>query len=129
MVKEDKEGKWSTDFILDLYSKLLMEIWEIVSALIGETILTLLFLSAIRKIGEKYPFLNSLKVSEEGITLDRLKEEGRNLSPLEIHRGFQNLINHLFQIFSALSEGVINKELFPKVFPKVKEAERIIFQK
>ncbi len=129
MVKEDKEGKWSTDFILDLYSKLLMEIWEIVSALIGETILTLLFLSAIRKIGEKYPFLNSLKLSEEGITLDRLKEEGRNLSPLEIHRGFQNLINHLFQIFSALSEGVINKELFPKVFPKVKEAERIIFQK
>jgi hypothetical protein len=129
MVKEDKEGKWSTDFILDLYSKLLMEIWEIVSALIGETILTLLFLSAIRKIGEKYPFLNSLKVSEEGITLDRLKEEGRNLSPLEIHRGFQSLINHLFQIFSALSEGVINKELFPKVFPKVKEAERIIFQK
>jgi hypothetical protein len=129
MVKEDKEGKWSTDFILDLYSKLLMEIWEIVSALIGETILTLLFLSAIRKIGEKYPFLNSLKVSEEGITMDRLKEEGRNLSPLEIHRGFQNLINHLFQIFSALSEGVINKELFPKVFPKVKEAERIIFQK
>lgn len=129
MVKGDKEGKWSTDFILDLYSNLLLEIWEIVSALIGETILTLLFLSAIRKIGEKYPFLNSLKVSEEGITLDRVKEEGRNLSPLEIHRGFQSLINHLFQLFSALIEGVINKELFPKVFPKVKEADRIISQK
>lgn len=129
MVKEDKEGKWSTDFILDLYSNLLLEIWEIVSALIGETILTLLFLSAIRKIGEKYPFLNSLKVSEEGITLDRVKEKGRNLSPLEIHRGFQSLINHLFQLFSALAEGVINKELFPKVFPKVKEADRIISQK
>ena len=129
MVKENKEEKWSTDFVLDLHSNLLMEIWEIVSALIGETILALLFLSAIRKIGEKYPFLNSLKVSEEGITLDRLKEEGRNLSPLEIHRGFQNLINHLFQIFSALAEGVIIKVLFPKVFPKVKEAERIIFQK
>lgn len=129
MVKEDKEGKWSKDFILDLYSNLLLEIWEIVSALIGETILALLFLSAIRKIGEKHPFLISLKVSEQGIALDRVKEEGRNLSPLEIHRGFQSLINHLFQLFSALAEGVINKEIFPKVFPKVKEADRIISQK
>jgi hypothetical protein len=129
MVREDKEGKWSTDLVLDLYSGLLMEIWEIVSALIGEAILALLFLSAIRKIGEKHPFLISLKVSEEGIALDRVKEEGQNLSPLEIHRGFQSLINHLFQLFSALAEGVINKELFPKVFPKVKEADRIISQK
>jgi len=129
VVKEDQEGKWSKDLVLDLYSNLLMEIWEIVSALIGEAILALLFLSAIQKIGEKHPFLLSLKVSEEDIALDGVKEEGRNLSPLEIHRGFQSLINHLFQLFSALTEGVINKELFPKVFPKVKEAERIISQK
>jgi hypothetical protein len=128
-VREDKEGKWSSDLVLDLYSGLLKEIWEIVSALIGEVILALLFFSAIRKIGEKHPFLISLKVSEEGIVLDRLKEEGQNLSPLEIHRGFQSLINHLFQLFSALAEGVINKELFPKVFPKVKEADRIISQR
>lgn len=127
--REDKEGKWSSDFVLDLYSNLVVEVWEIVSALIGEAILALLFVSAIRKIGEKYPFLISLTVSEEGITLDKLKEEGKKLSPLEIHRGFQGLINHLFQLFSALAEGVINKELFPKVLPKVKEADRIISQK
>ena len=128
-LKEDKEGKRSTDFILDLYTNLLVEIWEMVSALVGETVLALLFLSAIRKIGEKHPFLISLKASEEGIEWDRLKEEGENLSPLEIHRGFQNLINHLFQLFSTLAEGVINKELFPKVFPKFREADRIISPK
>ena len=126
VVKEDKEGKWSTDFILDLYANLLLEIWEIVSALVGETVLALLFLSAIRKIGEKHPFLISLKVSEEGIALNELREKGKSLSSLEIHRGFQSLINHLFQVFSTLAEGVINKELFPKVIPKVKEADRII---
>jgi hypothetical protein len=48
---------------------------------------------------------------------------------LEIHRGFQGLINQLSHLFSALADGVINKELFPKVFSKVKEAERIISQK
>ena len=129
MIREDRGGKSSSDPVLDLYSGLLIEIWDIVSALIGEAILALLFLSAIRSIAEKYPFLNALKVSEEGIAVGRVKEEGQNLSPLEIHRGFQSLINHLFQIFSALAEGVINKELFPKVIPKVKEADRIISQK
>jgi hypothetical protein len=129
LVKEDKGGKWSSDLVLDLYSNLLAEIWELVSALIGEAILAFLFTLAIRKLGEKYPFLNALKVSDDGISLNEAGEDCRTIAPIEIHRGFQSLINHLSQLFSALAEGVINKELFPKVFPRVKEAERIISQK
>jgi len=128
-VREDKGGKWSSDLILDLYSNLLAEIWEVVSALIGEAILAFLFTLAIRKLGEKHPFLNSLKVSEEGVSLEEVREDYRTMAPVEIHRGFQSLVNHLSHLFSALAEGVINKELFPKVFPKFKEAERIISQK
>lgn len=129
LVKENKGGKWSSDLVVDLYSNLLLEIWEVVSALIGEAILSFLFILSIKKIGEKYPFLISLKSSEEGISLDRVKEDCRNIAPIEIHRGFQSLINQLSHLFSALAEGVINKELFPKVFPKVREAERLISQK
>ena len=128
-VREDKGGKWSSDLILDLYANLLAEIWEVVSALIGEAILAFLFTLAIQKLGEKYPFLNSLKVSEEGVSLEGVREDYRTVAPVEIHRGFQSLVNHLSHLFSALAEGVINKELFPKVFPKFKEAERIISQK
>jgi hypothetical protein len=58
-----------------------------------------------------------------------MQEDFRAIAPIEIHRGFQSLINHLFQLFSALAEGVISRELFPKVLPKVREAERIISQK
>ena len=128
-MKESKEEKFSSDRVLDLYANLMMEIWEIVSALIGEAILSFLFALAIRKIGEKYPFLNSLKVSEEGISLDEVRKDCRKIAPLEIHRGFQSLINQLSHLFSSLTEGVINKELFPKVLPKVREAERMVSQK
>ena len=128
-MKEGKEEKWSSDLILDLYANLLMEIWTIVSALIGEAILGFLFTLAIQKVGEKYAFLNSLKVSEEGISLDEMRKDCRSMAPAEIHRGFQSLINHLTHLFSALTEGVINKELFPKVLPKVREAERMISRK
>jgi hypothetical protein len=127
-VKESKE-KFSSDRVLDLYANLTMEIWEIVSALIGEAILSFLLALAIRKIGEKYAFLNSLKVFEEGISLDEVRKDCRKMAPLEIHRGFQSLINQLSHLFSMLTEGVINKELLPKVLPKVREAERMISQK
>ncbi|HSB07678.1 MAG TPA: hypothetical protein VLK23_21055 [Thermodesulfobacteriota bacterium] len=130
-VKEDRKGKGklSIELVLDLYSNLLIEIREIVSSLIGEATFALLLSLAIQKLKDKYPFLTSLKVSEEGISWNKIREECRTLSPVEVHRGFQSLVNHLFHLFSELAEGVISRELFPKVFPKVKEAERILFPK
>ncbi len=128
-MKEGREEKFSSDLVSDLYTNLLKEIWESVSGLVGEAILTLLFNLSIRKIGEKYPFLNSLKASEEGLVLEEVKKCCRNLPPAEIHRGFQSLINQLSILFSALAEGVITKELLPKVLPKVREAERMVFKK
>lgn len=122
-------GKGSSDQVLELYANLLLEIWEVVSALIGETILALLFHLAIKKIEGKYPFLTSIHVSEEGVSLEGVKERGRSLPPVEIHRGFQGFITHLFDLFTTLSQGVINRELFPKVIPRVKEAERMISNK
>ena len=127
--KEGRKGVLSIELVLDLYSNVLMEIWEIVSSLIGEAILSLLLNLAIQRLKDKYPFMISLKVTEEGISWDKIREDYRTVSPIEAHRGFQSLINHLFQLFSALAEGVISRELFPKVFPKVKEAERILFPK
>ena len=128
-MKEGREEKFSSDLILDLYTNLLKDVWDGVSSLIGETILVLIFHLAIQKIGERYVFLNTLKVSEEGLTLEGVKKDCRNLPPAEIHRGFQSLINQLFHLFSTLTEGVINKELLPKVLPKVREAERMVFKK
>ncbi len=127
--KEEKRGKLSIELVLDLYSTLLVEIWEVVSSLIGEAILAFLFCLAIEKLKDKYPYLSSLKVTEEGLSWNKMREDSRFLSPIEVHRGFQSLINHLFHLFSVLAEGVISRELFPKVFPKVKEAERILFPK
>jgi len=128
-VKERREEKFSSDLVSDLYTNLLKGIWESVSALIGEAILALLFNLAIRKIGERYSLLKSLKVSEEGLALEEVKKSCRNLPPAEIHRGFQSLINELSHLFSELTEGVITKELLPKVLPKVREAERMVLKK
>jgi hypothetical protein len=105
------------------------EIWEIVSALIGEAIVELVFLSVIRKLEDKHPFLSRLQVSEEGVTLGPAREDGLKMAPVEIHRVFQSLITNLVDVFSALAEGVVSRELLPRVLPKVREAEKLISQK
>ena len=120
-------GKGSSDQVLELYSTLLLEIWEVVSALIGESILVLLFHLAMKKIEGVYPFLTTIHVSEEGVSLKEVKDLG--LPPVEIHRCFQGFIKHLFDLFTILSGEVISRELFPKVIPKVKEAERMVSNK
>jgi len=91
VTKENRGGRWTSDIVLDIYSNLLLEIWEVVSALVGEAILELLFNIAIKKIGEKYKFLNLIKVSEDGIIFNELKEDLRNQSATELHKGFQSL--------------------------------------
>ncbi len=127
--KGNRTGTTSSDLILDLYSSLLLDVWKIASELIGEAILELLFTLTIRKIGQKYGFIKSLTVKEEGISMEGLIDACRTVPPAEIHRGFQSFVTNLFDLFAALAEGVVSRELFPKVFPKVREAERLIAQK
>jgi hypothetical protein len=128
-VKGDKKEDLSSNLVLDLYSSLLVEVWAIVSELIGEAILALLFTVAIRNLGEKYPFLKSVEVTEEGLSMHRVREVCRRIPPAEVHRGFQSLITHLLDLSSALAEGVVSREVLPKVFAKLREADRIISQK
>ena len=128
-MRGDKKENLSSDLVMDLYSSLLVEVWAIVSELIGEAILALLFSVAIRKLGDKYSFLKSMEVTEEGLSMRQVREVCRRIPPAEVHRGFQSLITQLLELSSALAEGVVSREIFPKVFPKVREAERIISQK
>jgi hypothetical protein len=127
--RNDSRGKYSSDLVLDVYCNLFQEVWDVVSALVGEALLELLLKSAVLKLKDRTPFLAFLKISEEGISWKELREAAPGIAPVEIHRGFQSLITYLFDLFSALAEGVISRELFPKVFPKVREAERIISSK
>jgi hypothetical protein len=128
-VRGDKKESLSSDLVMDLYSSLLVEVWAIVSELIGGAILALLFSVAIRNLGDKYSFLKSMEVTEDGLSMRQVREVCRRIPPAEVHRGFQSLITHLLDLSSALAEGVVSREILPKVFPKVREADRIISQK
>ncbi|MCK5551539.1 MAG: hypothetical protein KAJ09_00245 [Deltaproteobacteria bacterium] len=112
--------------LIDLYSGLLNEIWGRVSELIGETLLVFFILLTIDRMSDKFLILSVIRVSEDGISLESLRNQCQEFSPEDIHRAFQGFIKSLFNVFTAITENVINRELFSTVLPKLREAEQMI---
>jgi len=112
--------------LIDLYSRLLNEIWEKVSELIGESLLAFLILLTIGRISDKFPILREVQVSEAGISLETMRSQCQDASPEDLHRAFQGFVKYLFNVFTAITENVINRELLSTVLPKLREAEKMI---
>ena len=112
--------------LIDLYSRLLNEIWEKVSELIGESLLAFLILLTIGRISDKFPILREIRVSEAGISLETMRSLCQDASPEDLHRAFQGFVKYLFNVFTTITENVINRELLSTVLPKLREAEKMI---
>jgi hypothetical protein len=112
--------------LIDLYSRLLNEIWGKVSELIGESLLAFLILLTIGRISDKFPILREIRVSEDGISLETIRKQFQDIPPEDVHQAFQGLVKNLFNVFTAITENVINRELLSTVLPKLREAEKMI---
>jgi len=112
--------------LIDLYSTLLNEIWGKASELIGENLLAFLILLTIDRISDKFPILRGIRVSEDGISLETIRKQFEDIPPEDVHRAFQGFVKNLFNVFTAITENVINRELFSTVLPKLREAEKMI---
>jgi len=122
-------GKKKADLnldLIDLYSNLLNEIWGKASELIGETLLAFFILLTIKRTPDKSSILREIRVSEDGISLEAVRKQCQDASPDDVHRALQGLVKNLFNVFTVTTENVINRELFSKVLPKLREAEKMV---
>jgi hypothetical protein len=115
----------NTDLI-DLYSSLLNEVWGKASELIGETLLAFFILFTIKRTPDKASILRGIRVSEDGISLQAVRKQCQDASPDDVHRALQGLVKNLFNLFTVITENVINRELFSTVLPKLREAEKMV---
>lgn len=112
--------------LIGLYSSLLTEIWGRASELIGESLLAYFIQLTIDRMANKFSILRGIRVSEAGISLETMRNQCQDIPPEDVHRAFQGFIKNLFNVFTAISENVINRELFSTVLPKLREAEKMI---
>lgn len=112
--------------LIDLYAGLLNEIWGRVSELIGEGLLEFLIRLTIERTSDKFSILKAIRVSEAGISLEIVRKQCQDIPPEDVHRTFSGFIKNLFNVFTTITENVINRELFSTVLPKLREAEKMI---
>jgi hypothetical protein len=112
--------------VLDLYTRLLNDLWVRASELIGETLLAFLILLSIERTSDKFPLLRGIRVSEIGVSLETLRNSCQDASSEDIHRALQGLVKNLFNVFTIITENIINRELFSSVLPKLRDAERML---
>ncbi len=121
-------GKKKADLnldLIDLYSNLLNEVWGKASELIGETLLAFFILFTIKRTPDKSSILREIRVSEDGISLEAVRKQCQDASPDDVHRALQGLVKNLFNVFTVITENVINRELFSAVLLKLREAEKM----
>jgi hypothetical protein len=112
--------------LIDLYSGLLNEVWGKASDLIGETLLAFFILLTIKRTPDKSSILREIRVSEDGISLETVRKQCQDAAPDDVHRALQGLVKNLFNVFTVITENVINRELFSTVLPKLREAEKML---
>jgi len=112
--------------LIDLYSSLLNEVWGKASELIGETLLAFFILLTVKRTPDKASILRGIRVSEDGISLETVRQQCQDASPDDVHRALQGLVKNLFNVFTVITENVINRELFSTVLPKLREAEKMV---
>jgi len=113
-------GEEARALIISLYQDLLGTIFRKASPIVGAITVATLLESSLADARERYPFLSAVRVSEEGVWLDELREEAKSIPPRELKAGLEEWVSGLFAAFTILTGEVIVRQLGREV-ERVKE--------
>ncbi|HEX30260.1 hypothetical protein J7M22_01990 [Candidatus Poribacteria bacterium] len=102
--------------IVDIYQDLIDEIWTRIAPILGTLSLKAIMDRAVSITSREFSFMSSIEVTEEGVCLERLKEEiksnhGRQL----LKEGFKRLIVNLFHILARLTGKILINRLLQEI--------------
>lgn len=115
MSKKGKKPDIPIEYVLEVYSELLDEIWRRVAYFIGGITLQVLMSTAIRRTSLAFPFMTHVTVTVNGVSLEKLGDISCDLPKREPMRALQNLVTELFSLLVSISGDIIIRELTPMV--------------
>ncbi len=100
--------------IVQVYAEVLKSIWKKAVNMLGPVALETMIESAIFDTADKYYFLESLEVSEEGIRLPEDLSVFEEVETETLKAAFRALFTRLFSNVSTLTGQVVVKHLRPE---------------
>ena len=102
--------------IIDIYQDLINEIWDRIAPILGTLSLKAIVERAVVLTSGEFDFMGSIEVSEEGVRLEKLKEELRsNHDRWMLKEGFKRLIVNLFHILARLTGKILINRLLQEI--------------
>lgn len=108
-------GEEARALIISVYQDLLSTIFRRASPIVGPITVATLLESSLADATERYPFLAAVEVSEQGVSLDGLREGAKNIPPRELKAGLEEWVSGLFTAFTILTGDVIVRQLGEEV--------------
>ncbi len=115
MSKKGEKHDIPIEYVVEVYSELLDEIWRRVAYFIGGITLQVLMSTAVRRTALAFPFMSHVTVTVNGTSLDKLIDVCQDLPKREPMKALQSLVTELFSLLVSMSGDIIIRELTPMV--------------
>lgn len=100
--------------VLEIYEDLLINIWDRILPTLGGLTVATITRKAIAKAGLKYPLVEQLEVSEDGVSFASLRETAA-ANEHDLRDALKEVVSNLFDILAKLTGNILVTQLMREI--------------
>lgn len=100
--------------VLEIYEDLLINIWDRILPTLGGLTVATITRKAIAKAGLKYPLVEQLEVSEDGVSFASLRETAA-ADEHDLRDALKEVVSNLFDILAKLTGNILVTQLMREI--------------
>lgn len=101
--------------IVNLYEDLLTTIWERLVPTLGRVSVAAILERSLGETTKKYPFMESIKISREGLSTESLAPVIESRDPDEIRSAMKELVAVVIDLLAVLTGDIIVRRLLSEI--------------
>ena len=108
--------------ITGLFTDITQVIWRRLAPILGIVTTQHLFRQAGNNNLERFPWLDAVKFTKEGLSFDEIDGVKRPNDEVELRRGLATVVTTILEILTVLTGDILTRDLQPSVSEFVKRA-------
>lgn len=101
--------------VLEIYKDLLSTIWNRILPTLGRVTVSAIVERALALTEEAYPLVGHLKVTEEGVSFDALRQRMEEEEPEVVREALKEVITNLIDILVMLTGDILVRQLIKEI--------------
>jgi hypothetical protein len=112
---EERVSQARKEEVLDIYEDLLSTIWNRVVPTLGRVTVSAIMERALALTEETYPLVGHLKVTDEGVSFDALRQRMEEEEREVVREALKEVITNLIDILVMLTGDILVRQLIKEI--------------